>query len=359
MADDLEQSFYQTMHDDPDDVSPWYGLHDWLLEGGDPRVDFARLQLHLRGVPAGDRAEVQRRVRELIEQGLRPCLPVLTNSIGMELALLPAGTFLMGSPQDEGGRSDDEGPQHEVQISRPFYLGVYQVTQAQWQAVMGNHPSWFCASGHGANRVKGMDTSDFPVEQVSWDDVTAFLKNLSALDKEAQAGRKYRLATEAEWEYSCRGGASSYQTFHFGTSLSSTQANFAGNSPYGGGGKGPYLERTCKVGSYQPNAFGLYDMHGNVWEWCSDWYAADYYTKSPRRDPPGASVGTSRVFRGGSCYDFGQSCRSAYRLGDEPAFRGNNIGFRVASGQCRASNASSRPDHNASSRRCASSQSTQ
>ena len=118
--------------------------------------------------------------------------------------------------------------------------------------------------------------------------------------------------------------------FHYGNSLSSTQANFNGNYPYGGVAVGPYLERTCQVGSYEPNRFGLYDMHGSVWEWCSDWYDTDYYKNSPRRDPAGTSEGSHRVLRGGGWFNFGQSCRSAYRNWGRPAFRYFNLGFRVA-----------------------------
>jgi formylglycine-generating enzyme required for sulfatase activity len=138
------------------------------------------------------------------------------------------------------------------------------------------------------------------------------------------------LPTEAEWEYSCRGGAPAYQVFHFGNSLSSTQANFDGTSPYGSAGKGVYLERTCKVGSYGKNRFGLHDMHGNVWEWCSDWYGADYYGKSPRRDPQGPSEGSHRVLRGGGWRLDGRRCRSAFRLGNMPESRRHHLGFRVA-----------------------------
>jgi formylglycine-generating enzyme required for sulfatase activity len=135
------------------------------------------------------------------------------------------------------------------------------------------------------------------------------------LGKEAQAGRKYRLPTEAEWEYSCRGGACSFQSFHVGNSLSSTQANFNGNYPYGGAAEGPNLQRTCKVGTYKPNAFGIYDMHGNVWEWCSDWYEAEYYARSSLRDPTGHPSGSLRVIRGGCWLDCARRCRSAYRSG--------------------------------------------
>jgi len=252
----------------------------------------------------------------------------VVNSLGMKFALIPAGAFLMGSPQEEKQRSKDE-EQHEVLITRPFYLGVYPLTQGQWRAVMGNNPSCCCATGGGKEEVQGMDTDDFPVENVSWEDAQEFLGKLVALGEEREVGRQYRLPAEAEWEYASRGGASDYQVFHYGNVLSSTQANFNGNYPYGGAAKGPYLERTSKVGSYEPNSFGLYDMHGNVWEWCSDWYDKDYYKNSPRRDPAGPSAGSCRVLRGGSWDCFGQRCRSAWRNGTEPANRYEYLGFRI------------------------------
>jgi formylglycine-generating enzyme required for sulfatase activity len=256
--------------------------------------------------------------------------PEIVNSIGMKFVLIPAGTFLMGSPNEEEHHDNDEVPLHEVEITQPFYLGVYQVTQAQWRAVMGTDPSWFSATGGGKGAVSGMDTDDFPVEMVSWEDAAAVLDKLSARPEEKKNERKYRLATEAEWEYTCRGGASSSTLFHYGTSLSSTQANFDGNYPYGDADKGPYLKRPCAVASYQPNGFGLYDMHGNVWEWCADWYDKDYYKASPRRDPPGPSGGASRVLRGGSWISLGWDCRSADRYHDSPEARHRRIGFRVA-----------------------------
>ena len=243
------------------------------------------------------------------------------NSIGMKFALIPAGTFLMGSPQEEKQRSKDE-EQHEVEITKPFYLGVFEVTQKQWRTVMGNNPSSFNPERVGGN------TDDFPVENVSWPEVQTFLENLSALEEEKKEGRKYRLPTEAEWEFACRGGAAEYQVFHQGNSLSSTQANFNGCYPYEAA-PGPYLERPSKVGSYEPNRFGLFDMHGNVWEWCADWFDGGYYHNSPRRDPAGPSTGSSRVCRGGSWDCFGQRCRSAWRNGTEPATRYEWLGFRV------------------------------
>ena len=184
-----------------------------------------------------------------------------TNSIGMRLVLIPAGKFIMGSPKDEKDRGDDED-QHEVEITKPFYLGVYTVTQAEYEKIMKTNPSWFSARGKGKDKVANVDTAQFPVEMVSWNDAVAFCKKLSELPEEKKAGRTYRLPTEAEWEYACRAGTST--AFHFGNSLSSTQANFDGNYPYGKAGKGPYLGRTAKVDSYPANAFGLYDMHGGI-----------------------------------------------------------------------------------------------
>ena len=219
----------------------------------------------------------------------------IDNSIGMKLVRIPTGKFTMGSPNGEKNRSEDE-EQHEVEITKEFWLGIHEVTQKEFKAVMGYNPSYFSKDGEGKTGVTYItkpaggkdkvpaDTSGFPVENVSHEEAEEFCKKLTA--KEAKSGRKYRLPTEAEWEYACRGGAASSTPFHFGDTLSSSQANFNGNYPYGGADKGEYL-RTCKVGSYKKNGFGLYDMHGNVWEWCADWYSKDYYSKSPAKDPPG------------------------------------------------------------------------
>jgi formylglycine-generating enzyme required for sulfatase activity len=274
----------------------------------------------------------------------------ITNSIGMTLVRIPAGTFRMGSTKDEqdeaiadyekfsGKKAPEnilalfrrEGPQHAVQITRPFYLGMHEVTQAQYEKVMDRNPSYFSASGGGKDKVAGMSTGNFPVEQVSWKDAVEFCEKLSKRAAEKRAGRKYRLPTEAEWGYSCRGGATTSTYFHFGNSLSSRQANFDGNYPFGGAEKGDYQERTCKAGSYKPNRFGLHDMHGNVWEWCADWFDKDYYSSSPRKDPSGPTTGTSRVLRGGSWGSHARNCRSAFRCGEDPDYRGHYCGFRVA-----------------------------
>ena len=252
--------------------------------------------------------------------------PVIVNSIDMKFAPIPAGKFLMGSPADEAER-DPEEVQHEVAITRPFYMGVHEVTQEQFQRVMGKAASFFHAKNGGG--------PDHPVETVRWKDALEFCAKLSILDPEQKAGRTYRLPTEAEWEYACRAGTTT--PFHFGASLS-TQANFKGTYPYGGATPGPFLKKTAKVGSYPPNAWGLYDMHGNVSEWCSDWYDPDYYKRSPKADPAGPEKGVLatgfasdfyRVVRGGCWLDEGRGCRAAYRFRLQSTEPYRLVGFRV------------------------------
>jgi formylglycine-generating enzyme required for sulfatase activity len=248
------------------------------------------------------------------------------NSVGMEFMLVPAGKFLMGSPVAEASRRDGED-QHEVEFIRPFYLGKYEVTQAEYEAVTGDNPSWFAPGGGGAARVAGRDTKRFPAEGVSWEDAVKFCEKLTAQEK--ALGRRYRLPTEAEWEYACRAGTAT--PFHFGVALSSDRANVDGTDPYGGAPRGPYLERPAVVGSYPPNAWGLYDMHGNVWEWCADWYDSEYYRRSPKQGPPGPGSGSGRVIRGGSWRSYPAYVRSANRASEAANNRGgdHNHGFRV------------------------------
>ncbi len=231
-----------------------------------------------------------------------PVDDVITNSIGMQLKLIPAGEFLMGSPAGEAGRDSDEGPQHRVKITKPFYLGVHEVTQAQYEAVMGKKPSYF----------KG---SDLPVESVSWEEAKEFCQRLSAREN-----RTYRLPTEAEWEYACRANTTTAYNFGNETSQLGGSAWFYGNSD----------GKTHSVGAKRPNAWGLYDMHGNVWEWCEDWYGAEYYAKSPPEDPTGPATGSDRVFRGGSWSVSAANCRAANRSGYVPGYRNSRLGFRVA-----------------------------
>lgn len=237
---------------------------------------------------------------------------VVRNGIGMELVYVPAGSFLMGSPASEAERGNDEGPQHQVTIREGFYMGRYEVTQAQWQAVMGSNPSNF----------KGCDQC--PVEQVSWNDAQEFIRKLNARGD----GYTYRLPTEAEWEYACRAGTTT--EFAYGNSLSSEQANFNGNHPYGGAAKGVYRQKTTPVGSFQPNAFGLYDMHGNVSEWCEDW-SHESYNGAPVDGSAWLSGGeqTYRALRGGWWSSSAGELRSALRYWDLPVLRYSIIGFRL------------------------------
>jgi formylglycine-generating enzyme required for sulfatase activity len=252
-----------------------------------------------------------------------------TNSVGMKLKLIAAGKFKMGSPAEEAERDGDEGPVHDVAITRPYYLGVYEVTQGQYQKVMGSNPSFFSSRGGGKDRVKGLDTTAFPVDSVSWDEAKQFCDRLSALPEEKAARRVYRLPTEAEWEYACRAGARASLPFAFGESLSSREANFNGQEPYGNALLGPNLNRTTKVGSYKPNAWGLHDMHGNVREWCADTYDKDWYDRSQLRDPLGPPLRSAKVLRGGAWSDIGRACRSAYRAQEEQTTRSITAGLRV------------------------------
>jgi len=261
---------------------------------------------------------------------------VIVNSIGMKLAPIAAGEFDMGSKKEYGRIGIEE--RHRVRITRPFRMGVHEVTQAEFSAVMGQTPSLFRAGGELAARVEGLDTARFPVDSVTWSEAVEFCRRLSARPEEKAAGRSYRLPTEAEWEYACRAGTKT--PFHCGASLTSKQANFDGNHPYlkredvhkgidPATLRGPYLKRTTTVGSYAPNAWGLHDMHGNVREWCADRFGAAYYRKSPKDDPQGPEKGTHRVARGGDWYYFGAACRSAQRFECPPQERNRRNGFRV------------------------------
>jgi formylglycine-generating enzyme required for sulfatase activity len=229
----------------------------------------------------------------------------------MKLVLIPKGTFMMGSPESEQGRNENE-TQHEVTISKDYYLGVYEVTQAQYEKVMGKNLSYF----QGAK--VGNENADLPVENVSWDEAVKFCKKLSALPEEKKAGRVYRLPTEAEWEYACRAGSKTAYSFDDEEGLLPEYGWFSRNSS----------RRTHTVGLLEPNAWGLHDMHGNDWEWCSDWY--EEYPKGAVSDPTGPKEGSYRVLRGGCWNDEAAYCRSAFRIRLDPSYRSNILGFRLA-----------------------------
>ena len=236
---------------------------------------------------------------------------VMTNSIGMKLVYIPAGEFMMGSglsasqvASQYGGNADwftDEYPQHKVKLSKGFWMGQTEVTQAQYRSVMGANQSHFKGDSN-------------PVESVSWNDAVEFCRKLSQKE-----GKTYTLPTEAQWEYTCRAGTST--VFSFGSNESSLgdYAWYSSNSGH----------KTHPVGQKKPNAFGLYDMHGNVWEWCRDWYDPDYYNKSSMTDPENIQSNYNHVLRGARWMSNTGNCRSAYRGWDIPGARCMNGGFRV------------------------------
>lgn len=233
---------------------------------------------------------------------MQPPLDVLDNSIGMRFVRISAGEFAMGA--DDGGL--DDSPVHRVQISNHYLLGVTTVTLAQWKIVMGTMPS------------SKRKADSRPVTQVCWDDAVEFCNELSKLPQEHLAGHVYRLPTEAEWEYACRAGSTTKFAFGDDETQLSDYAWYEGNS---GGRERP-------VALKKPNAWGLFDMHGNVWEWCSDWYGP--YTAAPTTYPQGPTSGSDRVYRGGSWGNGPAFCRSAFRMGGPPWIGGFNLGFRVA-----------------------------
>ena len=221
----------------------------------------------------------------------------LGQGVKLEMVLVPAGKFMMGSPKNEKGRCENE-TQHEVTLTKPFYMGKYAVTQEQWESVMGNNPS----------DTKG---AKLPVTDVSWEDCQEFIEKLNGITK-----GKYRLPTEAEWEYACRAGTST--AYSFGAKITPKDANYDDSK----------IEKPVAVGSYKPNAFGLYDMHGNVWEWCEDRYGD--YPKGAVMDPKGPAKGDVCVLRGGSFVNVGSRARSSNRINSTPSNRVYFVGFRLA-----------------------------
>jgi formylglycine-generating enzyme required for sulfatase activity len=233
----------------------------------------------------------------------------LGNGISLEMIYIPGGIFTMGAPANEKGSSEDEYPQHRVQISS-FWMSKYPITQAQWQAIMDNNPSAF----QGNNR---------PVEQVSWHDASQFCQRLTE-----KTGHQYQLPSEAQWEYACRAGTTT--PFHFGHTIITDLANYDGNDSYASEAKGKYREQTIDVGQFHPNAFGLYDMHGNVGEWCADlWH--DNYSHAPTDGRVWEKGGEKalRLLRGGSWNDIPDDCRAAYRSWYASNSQNDLVGFRV------------------------------
>ena len=245
----------------------------------------------------GKAKEVQRAIAKSLQKEVEEKAD-LGKDVKLEMVLIPSGTFMMGSPKSEVGGWDKE-TQHEVTLTKPFYMGKYEVTQEQWEAVMGNNPS------------RKTKVAKLPVTDVSWEDCQKFIKKLN---ENTDGG--YRLPTEAEWEYACRAGTKT--EYSFGANITPQDANYDDSK----------IGKPVAVGSYRPNAFGLYDMHGNVWEWCEDWY--EEYPEGAVTDPEGPEKGYFRVLRGGS-FAYGASvARSSLRIGDAPSDRDITGGFRLA-----------------------------
>jgi len=305
----------------------------------------------LRQAAVGQGLEFSRRIERVVLDILLN-VPKRSKSIGLELVAINAGEMSMGSPNAEASRRPDEA-EHVVRITAPFLLATHEVTQDEYELVMKSNPSGFHAKGPGKDKVVRTSTRWFPVETVSWYDAVEFCNRLSIRDgyepyykladvkRQADAiasadvsiagGNGYRLPTEAEWEFACRAGTTT--AYHFGKDTRYGLTNckpLMVSSGYGMSLKWPDLGRTARVGTYPPNSLGLCDMHGNVAEWCWDWYDKDYYAQSPKADPSGPDRGTHRVLRGGSWLVSEGSCRSASRFFHAPSERKDYAGFRVA-----------------------------
>lgn len=247
----------------------------------------------------------------------------LEPTTGMEFTKIPAGCFQMGQSADEmrslrrgipSGDYDkyylDETPQHKVCVDE-FWMGIHEVSQREWQKVMEFNPAVF------------QEDLDFPVEMVSWDDAQLFINKLNELNNSSE----FRLPTEAEWEYAARAGTTTM--YNTGDTITGAQANFNGTFPFAMNLRDVYRKSPTKVGSFPANAFGLYDMHGNVWEWCEDWYQSDYYQKSPDLNPSGPETGQMKVLRGGSWFRYSAHVRSATRYKNKAVGQFADTGFRL------------------------------
>jgi formylglycine-generating enzyme required for sulfatase activity len=293
------------------DSTGTYTIEAEFLDFKDGKVrlrkpDGKQITLPIGKLSDADRRFVERQLKgKPIPAGAMRELTVdLGRGVKLEMALIPAGEFLMGSPESDKDAYSSEKPQHRVRITKPFYLGKYLVTQQQWEAIMGNDPSHF-------------EVMKNPVEQVSWNDCQQFLDKLNA--KPHPGGGKFRLPTEAQWEYACRAGSTTRYGYGDDESGLGEYAWYGKNSD----------NKPHPAGWKRPNAWGLYDMHGNVWEWCADWFDGGYYAHSPADDPPGPATGVDRVLRGGCWSDQAAFCRSARRYFDGPRGRSASLGLRI------------------------------
>ncbi|MEI7826080.1 MAG: SUMF1/EgtB/PvdO family nonheme iron enzyme [Chlorobiaceae bacterium] len=299
-----------------------------LIDAVQPPFGFKRIQAANLAGWNNDKSHPE--FRKCLD-AIRSIVPVADETIGQITSVVSApaihlpnvppnfirirgGLFMMGSPSDEVHRSSDE-TEHQVMLS-DFYICKYVVTVSQFNEF---------AEDTGSERKAG--EFNHPVVEVSWEDADAYGKWLMA-----KTGNKFRLPTEAEWEYACRAGATT--PFNTGDNLTTDQANYDGNYPYNGNAKGIFRQTTVPVGSFAPNAWGLYNMHGNVWEWCSDWYKDSYYEECKLNgtvtNPDNQEKGSDRVIRGGSWNYSAEYCRSAYRYNFTPVSRSSIVGFRLA-----------------------------
>ena len=252
----------------------------------------------------------QRKVKQQIQRVTPTQTKKLENKLGMTFQYIPPGSFEMGI--DCSRKTSDVSPNcRQVDVTKGFYMQTKEVTQGQWKKIMGDNPSFFKRCGDNC-----------PVEQVSWNNAQEFIKRLNEMEN----SRKYRLPTEAEWEYACRAGTTT--PFSFGSCLTTKEANYDGNFPYVGCQKQPYLEMTVVTGNFHPNSWGLVAMHGNVWEWCSD--GLDDYPPGTMTNPKGPTSGSIRVIRGGGWNSYAKACRSGNRSGCASTERFANLGFRLA-----------------------------
>ncbi len=309
--DDTIHGFWRELERDTDQPDLWRIYCDYLLETEHEQAEITQLWVENRYATLSDEASEKLTIR--LSDGLRPLLPRRSGRLGIEMVLVPKGTFWMSHEEQYAVR--------EVTIENDFYLGIYQITQQQWTKVMGTNPSYFSREGSGSERVLEVpdeELSQFPVDNVSWDDIQVFLRKLN--DLESPDDWIYRLPSEAEWEYACRSALGSRKDceahFYFAsptTDLSSHEANFDGGYPGGNAEKAHYYARPRGVGSYESNVLGIYDMHGNLDEWCAD----------------GETVET-RFILGGSWHSLAEGCRASARFSTGKSNAYDILGFRVA-----------------------------
>jgi prepilin-type processing-associated H-X9-DG protein len=328
ISDAISPSLWHVMHsrETPRDVLQ--ALPDTTL-AGDKQLDAAVE----RSPPTAVRGV---KTSASVEQARSASLPLvaseashtgLTNSLAMKFARIPAGEFTMGLPDKDNQFPYPEWDvkPHKVRITRPFWIGVHEVTQEQYTAVMGTNPSWHAKTGGGAALVRSLtSTARLPVENVTWHEAVAFCEHLSDRPAERAAGRRYRLPTEAEWEYVCRSGSTEPHPFVPSWSGNDSFDELAGRDKHPR--KEPLIPQI--VGSYQPNMFGVCDMRGNVFEWTADWFDRSYYAHSPQNDPRGPANGFLKVVRGWDWIFIGPQCKD-FQFMTPPWMRNRYIGFRV------------------------------